>query len=144
MTKQLFGSVSSGTMNPDDLIPAFLDALRDLDSERADNIEAAFDDFDDDSAEHEQYILEQLFDALNEHSPDYGYFGAHPGDGADYGFWLVDDLNQSVIDDGGVVVDDLSEVPDDHSGIVLHVNDHGNATLYACDSGKLTEIWSVV
>jgi hypothetical protein len=44
----------------------------------------------------------------------------------------------------GLAVDDLSEVPDDYDGEVLHINDHGNATLYACSEGALKEIASVV
>ena len=52
-------------------------------------------------------------------------------------------------------VSDLSEVPDDATGYVLNVNDHGNATLYeigpqdehslsAFASDNLKEIWAIV
>ena len=44
----------------------------------------------------------------------------------------------------GLVVDDLSEVPEDYDGAVLHINDHGNATLYSCDCGELKEVASCV
>jgi hypothetical protein len=140
--KYLIGSVSSGTMNPDDLIPAFLDALRDLDPERAEAIENEFKSEDpgaDWDASVENDLLDALFDALNEHAAPYFYFGAHPGDGADYGFWLGD---LDCFD--GLKVSDTSEVPDDYSGEVLRVNDHGNATLYSAENGKLTEIWAIV
>lgn len=151
MTKQyIIGSVSSGTKREEDLIPAFLDALEQLNPERAEQIKREWTDtiahcdeeayFEDAST----LLNECLFDALNCEAPPYFYFGSHPGDGCDYGFWLVEDLNQQVLDNGGLVVANTSLVPDDWTGEVLHVNDHGNATLYTADNGKLTEVWSVV
>lgn len=45
----------------------------------------------------------------------------------------------------GKVVDDLSEVPEGYRGQVLHVNDHGNVTLYnAFKNGALHEVASRV
>ena len=35
-------------------------------------------------------LLESLFDMLEGCSPEDYYFGAHPGDGSDYGFWKMD------------------------------------------------------
>ena len=45
----------------------------------------------------------------------------------------------------GKVVEDLSEVPEGYRGQVLHVNDHGNVTLYnAFKNGSLHEVASCV
>lgn len=37
------------------------------------------------------YVLEELFDLLDELSPPDHYFGAHPGDGADFGWWKAEE-----------------------------------------------------
>ena len=85
--------------------------------------------------------LEALFDALEAYCLPYFYFGAHPGDGADYGYWLSDEWEQGF---DGLKVSDTSEVPRDYTGEVLLVNDHGNMTLYACTRGRLREVWAIV
>lgn len=144
-----FGSVSSGTMQPDDLIPAFVSELeyqisrqsvrfmrRELRGliSRANRVCPY--------TEAEDYVLEELFVALYQFAPPYGYFGAHSGDGADYGYWLSDEIGSNF---DGLKVNDLSEIPKHHRGEVLHVNDHGNMSLYvAMTRGKLREIWAVV
>ena len=152
------GSISSGTMRPEDLIPCFASELESLMKNREPSgamsadwrdsfakliSEAeAIEDFYE--CEDAGDILAELFDALQAFAPPYAYFGAHPGDGADYGFWLGEDFQQDIRDNGGLEVDDLSAVPADYCGEVLHVSDHGNATLYAADHGKFSEIWGVV
>lgn len=138
--KAQFGSISSGTMRPEDLIPVFVNELRALRGalpldickrvRRAHRFAAV-----DDS------LVQDLADALNEFAPAYGYFGAHEGDGADYGFWLSRDAMDEF---DGLRVADLSEVPKDYVGEVLHVNDHGNMTLYVGRRGHLIEVWAVV
>lgn len=92
------GSISHGTMRARDLIPEFRDVLADLnqksyrehlakysDTPIADN-EVETDDQDEERAD----ALDDLVDRLSAEAPDGAYFGSHPGDGADYGFWLED------------------------------------------------------
>jgi len=92
-----------------------------------------------------EYDLEWLFDALQEYASAYFYFGAHPGNGSDYGYWLSEEFGQDFVDDGGLKVSDISEIPANHEGEVLEVNDHGNMTLYRrARNHRLYELWSVV
>jgi len=145
------GSVSSGTMRPEDLIPAFVDTLRFLacaNNNKADKkwileIEKRMNNDRYYETEDCEYDLEELFDLLGAYALPYFYFGSHPGDGADYGFWLLDGFEYNF---EGKKVSDLSEVnKEDWNQEILLVNDHGNTTLYSCNEcGKLTEIWSVV
>ena len=44
----------------------------------------------------------------------------------------------------GLVVSDLSEVPEDYDGAVLHINERGNAELYSKSFDKLTSLGSAV
>ena len=148
MTKQKaqFGSISHGTMRVEDLIPDFAYELRrlrgSLPRDLANDIrkcESAW--VNDEAYESEDEVLESLFDELNNYAPPYAYFGAHPGDGSDYGFWLSESMQE---DFDGLQVSDTGEVPRDYKGEVLHINDHGNMSLYAAVNGKLREVWSVV
>lgn len=155
-----FGSISHGTMRNEDLLDTFASELQDHVQrnaaewcsddgraqrdrlvalcEEANETDCESDDYDDDAAGE---LVEALFEALNEFAPPYAYFGAHEGDGSDYGYWLIGDMQD---DFDGLQVADTSEVPNDYVGEVLHVNDHGNMTLYTADAGKLTEVWSLV
>lgn len=151
------GSVSSGTMRAEDLIPDFIWELKQVKPLRREHqklireIEARLNS--DEStmpytcpedyfvSEDAGFDLEALFDALNNYALPYFYFGAHPGDGADYGFWLSEGFKD---DFDGLKVSDTSEVPKGYTGEVLHVNDHGNMTLYAYSRGRAREIWAIV
>lgn len=98
-------SVSHGTMNPEHLLDAFSDfyeynigkkhskkgetlwaesrtLLRDLKkpSKRTKSAE-----------EDAPYVLEEWFDFFNDIAPEGTFFGAHYGDGSDYGFWEFDE-----------------------------------------------------
>lgn len=100
------GTMSEGTMRPQDILPAVMDVLKEYHPEAyqlvTSTISGEFDatytelcgDKDHPAWRSEEmgWILgEVAWDAMNEIAPDGYYFGAHPGDGADYGFWLVND-----------------------------------------------------
>jgi hypothetical protein len=146
-TNTNIGSVSTCTMRPEDLIPCFLWELshqtdrtrehynlcRAIESRMKANDYYESEDVSDD--------LESLFDALDTYAPAYFYFGSHPGDGADYGYWLSENFTD---DFDGLKVDDLSDVPARYTGDVLVINDHGNMTLYAFGRNGHKELWSLV
>jgi hypothetical protein len=178
------GSVSTGTMLPRDLIPAFLDVLREYDPAEAARITATdsyaaleeyYDKTDDtsmykDDAEYsnpteptetaqdaEDYILYDLYEALDAIAPPYCRFGAHEGDGADYGFWpshdtIEEDRRSGELaerdDAGALTVRRLKDYHPTNNAeplptMAVHVNDHGNVTLYRIDY-QLTEVWGIV
>lgn len=95
------GSVSSGTMKTEDLLTHFAVELRSLLAVNKDYEDyqeclaliqkVEHDDYDpDDDAE---WLLEGLFDCLDNFAPPGAYFGASYGDGADFGFWLTEEWN---------------------------------------------------
>lgn len=85
--------------------------------------------------------LDALFSILDAHALPYFYFGPHQGDGADFGWWLSEGFEN---DFDGLKVSDTSEVPSGFTGEVLHVNDHGNMTLYSASRGRLHQVWAIV
>ena len=185
------GSISSGTMCAEDLIPTFaseleyrakhdkhvrsverrkhLKLVRDIETAMEhDGNNADLDPYFE--SEDADYDLSDLFDALDAYSAPYFYFGSHPGNGADYGYWLSESWDEDFLGNPGLAfalresaqyralhgagdidpmppaikVSDLSEVPSWFRGEVAVVNDHGNVTLYVKTSRALREIWSVV
>ena len=97
------GTVISGTMRPQDLVPALMEVLSAYDPDAHKRMVmdsptpvVPLEAMDDDrhewwASDDARYFLEDLFNALNQVAPDNVYFGAHPGDGSDYGFWPIDE-----------------------------------------------------
>ena len=98
----LGGTLIHGTMRNCDIVPAFLDALRDtaeyeqmMLSINGANwnlhviVEPAASEWDErwSSEDVEDFVNYGLWDALGSYAPEGYYFGAHPGDGSDYGYW---------------------------------------------------------
>lgn len=105
------GSLTHGTLRPEDLIPAFMSALDALANQnrytgdgdeltltrlngRVDDLLGALERAlgDDHAAFYETSdcvddYLADLIDLLNAFAPRGHYFGAHEGDGSDFGFW---------------------------------------------------------
>jgi len=92
------GSVSHGTLRTPDLLRAFAGTLeRLIPHTYAGLIQDARDsaeEIDSDPGhpgnnECGLEIVQELIDALDQLAPDGVYFGAHEGDGADFGFWRI-------------------------------------------------------
>lgn len=95
MTVQPNTSVSHGTLNPAHLIPCYASIVEEnaafweppyrhvIDDLISDA--KATKDFEDDEA---YYVLEALEDAMDDLAPEGCFFGAHPGDGSDFGWWV--------------------------------------------------------
>jgi len=153
MTQFQLGSISTGTLRPQDLLNAFGSTLNHLTLgvekhpfiEQASVAEQNIWDFDDDDAhEHATDLIEKLTDALQELCPPFIYFGTHPGDGADFGFWPdIDRLNEELQWERDHYPDD--SVPDeltlDDDGVIVQVSDHGNVTVMDMERNV---IWSAV
>lgn len=87
-------TVSRATLRPFDLFPTFLGVINgtpEHDTIMTDNpiiVDALTDEghvfWDSDEC---IYIINELFDSLNSYAPDGYYFGAHEGDGSDFGYW---------------------------------------------------------
>jgi hypothetical protein len=157
------GTISHGTLRTEDLLSAFLSELewqirrngeyfskpenfwrRDKLNTVVGECQDAFSDdgqslIDEESA---CELVSDLQDALQEFAPPYFYFGAHPGDGSDFGFWVdIDDVKEQV----EFVSGKQDEYPPENfSGEWLYVSDHGNATLYCRENGKDSEVWAIV
>ena len=89
-------------------------------------------------------IVEQIDLLLNELCPPFVFFGTHPGDGADFGFWPdMDRLNEELQWERDHYPDD--SVPDeltlDDDGVIVQYSDHGNVTVMDLERNVL---WSVV
>lgn len=143
------GTIIHATLRDEDLIPAFIEAitphLKQLDVgmsiaikdliarwnklETEESIEAYCE------TEESSFDIEELANALDSIAPPFIYFGSHPGDGADFGYWISDDaIEMGKQDRELTITEDLTKY-------TLQVNDHGNMELY-----KTTHepIWSCV
>ena len=159
MAQFQLGSISTGTLKTQDLLPYFLETLTARGGKIPSDLECGkyieyinwpapgttacdYDDkfWDSDEA---HWDMEALTDALNELCPPFVYFGTHPGDGADFGFWVdFDAVDESCArkhhrcthnpDTGEIVLEDES--------VIVQVSDHGNVTVMDMERNV---IWSV-
>lgn len=102
MNQFQIGTVIHGTYRHENLIPAFLNCIHQLDNTRFlnltnkyeinyDNLGSFFENF---SQEEISFLLDDLYDSLNEIASEYDcYFGSLEGDGSDFGFWKYDELS---------------------------------------------------
>ena len=168
MAEFQLGSISTGTLRTEDLIPAFTYTMGELTHDPTSNTskyptEAMANLWDeaikainnpdtdtnplsDDECIARNEILSDLQDALNELCPPFVYFGTLEGDGADFGFWPdMDRLNEELHFASNVCGDKLirdcaCEDENCDDGILVNVSDHGNVTVMDMERNV---IWSV-
>lgn len=89
------GTLIHGTMRDEDLLRAFATELRRLDEagnyyQLCNEAMVMANDPEGDYQYMPADVITDLFDRLDEFSPEGHRFGAHEGDGSDYGFWPVE------------------------------------------------------
>ena len=148
MAQFQLGSISTGTLKIDDLLEATATTFNNLGSTvTTDTHTWEYDD---------EMLLSIYMEALNELCPPFVYFGTHPGDGADFGFWPdMNRLDEELYNQTGAP--HLDKVPsyclpmhqdypygeielkDDN--VIVQLSDHGNVTVMDMERNI---IWSVV
>lgn len=91
------GTVSHGTLRTEDLLEAFASELERLCDncqviiEEANDLAGKLADGDADALDKSAALelVNDLIDELNNYAPPDMYFGAHEGDGADFGWWSL-------------------------------------------------------
>ena len=120
------------------------EAARAYYTRNSDDIAQALDE--DSLYEFTEQLIREVSDLISERLPDYQYADySNTGDG--WGIWvshdsLQDDIRYgevATVDDGGNIVVKGEPIPT----LAVHVNDHGNTTLYRVKI-ELEEVWSVV
>ena len=158
MAEFQLGSISTGTLRPEDLIPAFTYTMGELTHNPISNTskypnEAMAKLWDeaihligttewwtiDPEDSGVDSLLNDLTDALNELCPPFVYFGTLEGDGADFGFWPDIETIQEIVNIAECDASQGISCPDD--GVIVQVSDHGNVTVMDMERNVL---WSVV
>ena len=150
------GSVSHGTLRTEDLLPDFVSLLRELGyrgkrngaydrASRIANLSARHGEIPEGLREEADELVNDLCDLLDGFAPEFCYFGTHPGDGSDFGFWASENWRELAEDDGCPIVSDGSELPEGFAnGPWFQMSDHGNLALYFRTGGADSEVWATV
>ena len=144
--KARIGSISTDTLRNEDLYDAFIYEYQRLDLDAANNFE---NDYALDTDEEGFYESEncadaimELSDRLEEYAPPYCYFGAHDGDGADFGFWPAYERIEELFREASPICGDSNRRVHADDGIIIECSDHGNVTIWSLEAGE--ELLSIV
>ena len=156
MAQFQLGSISTGTLRPEDLIPAFNNALTQIHDGHYCDIDEMMNDEAGNAAEFgkqpsndelQRRVVDRLMDELQDACPPFVYFGTLEGDGADFGFWPDMDRIEEEIGTTIQIASSLSDFQAEHcwtladDGVIVNVSDHGNVTVMDMERNVL---WSVV
>ena len=145
-----FGTVSHGTLRNEDILPALIDVLVDLNDAAAGRALAEIDAIEESGdwdGDRPYWLLDRVIEQLQKYAPEFSYFGTHPGDGSDFGYWPdTDHIEVSIADGDAIAVSDLAEIPADYVGLVFIQNDHGNLTYgyVPADGPDFVTVWAIV
>ena len=134
------GSVSTGTLRPEDLLPVFAATLDSFKTVAHQFTLEATMVLESNQEGYPDLLLDHLTEALQELCPPFVYFGTLEGDGADFGFWpdmdAIDEirLGQSPSDFQAGHIYRLDDC-------ILHINSNGDPTVMDLDRHV---IWSTV
>ena len=150
------GSVSHGTLRSQDLVESFYNELEwqlqrqdrtPEDREEIDKLHYVLGDCGDECWDADgnvvdneellsEWINETLIDALNQFSPAYCSFGAHEGDGSDFGYWpCMESIEELPTYDDTDAAKEAGE-----TGDFKVVSDHGNVEVYSADGKSILGI----
>jgi hypothetical protein len=158
MTQFQLGSISTGTLRTQDLLPAFLETLTARGGKVPDDLECgthieylnwpsldttACDDDDKFwDSEDAMWDMEALTDALQTLCPPFVYFGTLEGDGSDFGFWPDwDSIQSDVIGNAEIDTDHADYMTYSVDSVSVTVYENGNVTVMDMERNVL---WSVV
>jgi hypothetical protein len=142
------GSVIHGTLDQEDLLDAFAAELNRLVPGHP-VVKAAYAlmaEWGEGTPEEAQQLCDlvyELEDVLTELCPPFLYFGPHPGNSSDFGFWLDwESLNDAMYTEGMPIA---GYIHLDNYDLWVEVNDHGNVTIFEDEDGQPgKEIYGVV
>jgi hypothetical protein len=134
MRKIQLGSVSTGTLRREDLLNALSSEIKYLEIPDTEKILSEANKITEAHmwtvriTENATFILEEMFEKLDDYAPPHVRFGAHEGDGADFGWWTTDfDGCDTVPIDQGK--NGESTFVDTDCNLYVEINDHGNITV---------------
>ena len=144
------GSISTGTLNPEDLLPTFARELERHAPDHAlvtaanDILDRLPDEWDGGGASE---LINDIQDALQNYCPPFVTFGSHPGDGADFGYWPDMERIQETLTEA--TMGHTLTLPRngewewtlEDDGVIVNTNDHGNVTVMDLERNVL---WAVV
>ena len=134
----LNGTLIAGTHRMCDLIPVMLEAIRDtpeytqlsgtLPSVVTDPSSTEWDK--EWNSEEVSYLYEELTEVLERYAPEGYYFGTHPGDGSDFGYWrdeayMLGEITGIAKKNSPIVLnEDIELIGEGYAGVPKHINAH--------------------
>ena len=137
------GTVISGTLRPEDLLPAFVHII---DSLGGDSSLPWFthQEFQNGERSYLDCVMEAHKAVLNQLCPPFVYFGTHPNDPSDFGFWPDWDALQATISDactqnGAITFLTAGVWEFAHDDSIVQVYGPSNVRLYDLDRNLIWE-----